>query len=55
MISIYKSHYDFILDFDYLPFISIADLKEAMKGNSTNIRDAKLSKLRQRLDEIIEE
>lgn len=30
-------------------------MKDAIKENSTDIRDAKLSKLRQHLDEIIKE
>lgn len=43
------------LESDYVPHISIADLKEAMAENNFEVRNEKLSKLRQHLDSVVEE
>jgi len=44
-----------IKDSDYIPYISIGDLKDAMKENSTQIRDAKILTLRHHINQVIEE
>lgn len=44
------------LDTDYAPVISISDLKNLMKENSqVSIRKEKILKLRNHIDEIVEE
>lgn len=40
---------------DYVPCINIADLKKAITENSLEVRDEKLTKLRNSIDNIVEE